>query len=114
MLLIQIFSKEFVLLNLLHLKLNLKLPLFILNLSPSTVKSRHSPNPPPTNLEVTLDKFTNTVASKKKLKNLEVPVFIHSGILPPTLHTVHHASQTKTLTDQLLRTHPKFKATRPY
>ena len=52
----------------------------------SNPKTRHSPTPPPTNLQVTIDNVTYTVPSKKKYNILEDPVFIDSGILHPVLN----------------------------
>ena len=52
----------------------------------SNPKTRHSPTPPPTNLQVTIDNVTYTVSSKKKYNILEDPVFIDSGILHPVLN----------------------------
>ena len=56
-----------------------------LNKSTSTnLKTRHSPTPPPNNLHFTVD--NHQIPHKKKYNILEDPVFIDSGILPPTLH----------------------------
>ena len=76
----------------------------------SNLKTRHSPTPPPTNIQVTIDNVTYTVPSKKKYNSLEDPVFIHSGILPHALQPVKSPSQTNTMTDGFLRTHSNFKA----
>ena len=49
----------------------------------STLKTRHSPSPPPNNLHITID--NHPVPPKKKYNILEDPVFIDSGTLPPEL-----------------------------
>ena len=56
------------------------------NVKPSStnLKTRHSPTPPPNNLHITID--NHPIPHKKKYNILEDPVFIDSGILPPTLH----------------------------
>ena len=51
----------------------------------SDLKTRHSPTPPPTNIQVTIDNVTFTVHSKNKYNILEDPVSIGCGILPPVL-----------------------------
>ena len=79
--------------------------------SSNNLKSRHSPTPPPNNLHITID--THPIPPKKKYNILEDPVFIDSGILPPTLHPLKTPSQSNTMTDELLRTHPNFKANLP-
>ena len=50
----------------------------------STLKTRHSPTPPPNNIHITID--IHPILTKKKYNILEDSVFIDSGILPPTLH----------------------------
>ena len=83
-----------------------------LNKSTSTnPKTRHSPTPPPNNLHFTVD--NHQIPHKKKYNILEDPVFIDSGILPPTLHPLKTPSQSNTMTDEFLRTHPNFKANLP-
>ena len=83
-----------------------------LNKPPSTnLKTRHSPTPPPNNLHITID--NHPIPSKKKYNILEDHVFIDSGILPPTLHPLRTPSQSNTMPDEFLRTHPKFKANLP-
>ena len=83
-----------------------------LNKPPSTkLKTRHSPTPPPNNLHITID--NHPIPPKKKYNILEDPVFIDSGILPPTLHPLKTPSQSNTMTDEFLRTHPNFKANLP-
>ena len=80
-----------------------------INKPPSTnLKTRHSPTPPPNNLHITID--NHPIPPKKKYNILEGPVFIDSGILPPTLHPLKTPSQSDTMTDEFLRTHPNFKA----
>ena len=79
----------------------------------STLKTRHSPTPPPNNLHITI--VTHPIPPKKKYNILEDPVFIDSGILPPTLHPLKTPSQTNTMSDDFffLRTHPNFKTNLP-
>ena len=79
--------------------------------SSNVLKSRHSPTPPPNNLHFTID--NHPIPPKKKYNILEDPVFIDSGILPPTLHPLKNPSQSNTMTDEFLRTHPNFKANLP-
>ena len=79
--------------------------------SSNNLKSRHSPTPPPNNLHITID--NHPIPPKKKYNILEDPVFIDSGILPPTLHPLKTPSQSNTMTDEFLRTHPNFKANLP-
>ena len=79
--------------------------------SSTNLKTRHSPTPPPNNLHITID--NHPIPHKKKYNILEDPVFIDSGILPPTLHPLKTPSQSNTLTDEFLRTHPNFKANLP-
>ena len=79
--------------------------------STSNLKTRHSPTPPPNNLHVTID--NHPIPPKKKYNILEDPVFIDSGILPPTLHPLKTPSQSNTMTDEFLRSHPNFKANLP-
>ena len=79
--------------------------------STSNLKTRHSPTPPPNNLHVTID--NHPIPPKKKYNIPEDPVFIDSGILPPTLHPLKTPSQSNTMTDEFLRTHPNFKANLP-
>ena len=79
----------------------------------STLKNRHSPTPPPTNLQVTIENATYTVPCKTKHDILEYSVFIDSGIQPPVLQPVKNHSQTSTMTDKFLRTHLNFKANLP-
>ena len=74
--------------------------------SSTNLKTRHSPTPPPTNLHFTVD--NHQIPHKKKYNILEDPVFIDSGILPPTLHPLKTPSQSNTMTDEFLRTHPNF------
>ena len=74
-------------------------------------KSRHSPTPPPNNLHITID--NHPIPPKKKYNILEDPVFIDSGILPPTLQPLKTPTQSNTMTDEFLRTHPNFKANLP-
>ena len=83
------------------------------NIKPSStnLKTRHSPTPPPNNLHITID--NHPIPRKKKYSILEDPVFIDSGILPPTLHPLKTPSQSNTMTDEFLRTHPNFKANLP-
>ena len=78
-----------------------------------TLKVRHSPTPSPTNLQVTIDIVTHTVPSERKYNILGNPVFIDSGILPPALHPVQNPSKTNTMTDEFLRTYPKYKSNLP-
>ena len=54
-----------------------------------------------------------TLFPLKKYNILEDPVFIDSGILPPTLHPLKTPSQTNTMSDEFLRNHPNFKANFP-
>ena len=54
----------------------------------STLNTRHSPTPPPTTLQVTIDNVTYTVPSKHKYNILEDLVFIDTGILLPVLQKV--------------------------
>ena len=75
------------------------------------LKTRHSPTPPPNSLHITID--NHPIPPKKKYYILEDPVFIDSGILPPTLHPLKTSSQSNTMTDEFLRTHPIFKANLP-
>ena len=75
------------------------------------LKTRHSPTPPPNTLQFTVD--NHQIPHKKKYNILEDPVFIDSGILPPTLHPLKTPSQSNTMTDEFLRTHPNFKANLP-
>ena len=79
--------------------------------SSNNPKSRHSPTPPPNNLHITID--NHPIPPKKKYNILEDPVFIDSGILPPTLQPLKTPSQSNTMTDEFLRTHPNFKANLP-
>ena len=79
--------------------------------SSNNLKSRHSPTPPPNNLQFTID--NHPIPPKKKYNILEDPVFIDSGILPPTLQPLKTPSQSNTMTDEFLRTHPNFKANLP-
>ena len=79
--------------------------------SSNNLKSRHSPTPPPNNLHITID--NHPIPPKKKYNILEDPVFIDSGILPPTLHPLKTPTQSNTMTDEFLRTHPNFKANLP-
>ena len=79
--------------------------------SSTNLKTRHSPSPPPNNLHITID--NHPIPPKKKYNILEDPVFIDSGILPPTLHPLKTPSQSNTMTDEFLRTHPNFKANLP-
>ena len=79
--------------------------------SSTNLKTRHSPTPPPNNLHITID--NHPIPPEKKYNILEDPVFIDSGILPPTLHPLKTPSQSNTMTDEFLRTHPKFKANLP-
>ena len=74
----------------------------------STLKIRHSPTPPPNNLHITID--NHPISPKKKYNILEDPAFIDSGILHPTLHPLKTLSQTNTMSDEILRPHPYFKA----
>ena len=61
------------------------------NKSTSTnLQTRHSPTPPPNNLHFTVD--NHQIPHKKKYNILEDPVFIDSGILPPTLHPLNSFS----------------------
>ena len=78
----------------------------------STPKNSHSPTPPPNNLHITID--DHPIPPKKKYNILKDPVFFDSGILPPTLHPLRTLSQTNTMSDEFLRTHPNFKANLPY
>ena len=81
---------------------------------PSTkLKTRHSPTPPLHihNLHITID--NHAIPPRKKYNILEDPVFIDSGILPPTLHPLKTPSQSNTRPDEFLRTHPNFKANLP-
>ena len=80
----------------------------------SNPKTRHSPTPPPANLQVTIDNVTSTVPSEKKYSILEDPLFIDSGILHPVLEPVKNPSQTNTMTDEFLRTHRNFEANLPF
>ena len=74
---------------------------------PSTnLKTRHSPTPPPNNIHITIDNYP--IPPKKKYNILEDPVFIDS-----TLHPLKTPSQSNTMTDEFLRTHPTFKANLP-
>ena len=83
-----------------------------LNKPPSgNLKTRHSPTPPPNNLHFTID--NHPIPHKKKYNIFEDPVFIDSGILPPTLHPLKTPSQSNTMTDEFLRTHPNFEANFP-
>ena len=50
---------------------------------------------------------------RKKHNTLEAPVFIDSGILPPVLNPVKIPSQSNTMTNEFLRTHPIFKTNLP-
>ena len=79
--------------------------------SSTNLKTRHSPTPPPNNLHITID--NHPIPPKKKYNILEDPVFIDPGILPPTLHPLKTPSQSNTMTDEFLRTHPNFKANLP-
>ena len=79
--------------------------------SSTNLKTRHSPTPPPINIHITID--NHPIPHEKKYNILEDPVFIDSGILPPTLHPLTTPSQSKTMTDEFLRTHPNFKANLP-
>ena len=79
----------------------------------SILTTRHSPIPPPTNLQITIDNGTYTVPSKKKYNILKDPVFIDSSLLPPVLQPVKNPSQTNTMTDEFLGTHLTFKANLP-
>ena len=74
----------------------------------STLKTRHSPSPPPNNLQITIDK--HPIPPKKKYNILGDPAFFDSGILPPTFHPLKTPSQTNTMSDEFLRTHLSFKA----
>ena len=76
----------------------------------STLKTRHSPTQPPNNLHIPID---NHPIPPKKKYIIEDPVFIDSGVLPPTLHPLKFPSQTNTMSDEVLRTHPIFKANLP-
>ena len=76
----------------------------------SSPKTRHTPNHPPYNLQITIDNATFTVSTKKKYNVLEDPVFIDSGILPPVLNPQNNLSQSNTLTDEFFRTHSHFKS----
>ena len=76
--LISLILKSSLLLNQLYLILNLSLHP-ILKPPSSILKTRHSPTPPPTNLQVTIDNVTYTVPSKKKYNIREDPVFIDSA-----------------------------------
>ena len=78
----------------------------------STLKTRHSLTPPPPDyLEIIND--NHPIPPKKKYNILEDPVFFDSGILPPSIHLVKNPSQTNTMTDEYLRTHPNFNANLP-
>ena len=79
--------------------------------SSTNLKTRHSPSPPPNNLDITID--NHPILPKKKYNILEDPVFIDSGILPPTLHPLKTPFQSNTMTDEFLRTHLNFKANLP-
>ena len=79
--------------------------------SSNNLKSRHFPTPPPNNLHITID--NHFIPPKKKYNILEDPVFIDSGILPPTLHPLKTPTQSNTMTDEFLRTHPNLKANLP-
>ena len=79
--------------------------------SSTNLKTRHPPTPPPNNLHITID--NHPIPHKKKYNILEDPVFIDSGILPPTLHPLKTPSQSNTMRDEFLRTHPNFKANLP-
>ena len=79
--------------------------------SSKNLKTRHAPTPPPNNLHITID--NHPIPPKKKYNILEDPFFIDSGILPPTLHPLRTPSQSNTMTDEFLRTHPNFKANLP-
>ena len=76
----------------------------------ANLKTRHSPTPPKI-LHITID--NHPIPPKKKYNILEDPVFIDSGILPPTLHPLKTPSQSNTMTDELLRTLPNFNANLP-
>ena len=77
----------------------------------STLKTRHSPTPPPNTLHITIE--NHLIPPKKKYNILEDPVFIDSGILPPTLHPLKTPSQTNTMSDEFLRNNPNFRANLP-
>ena len=79
--------------------------------SATNLKTRHSPTPPPNNLHITID--NHPILPKKKYNILEDPVFIDSGILPPTLQPLKTPTQSNAMTDEFLRTHPNFKANLP-
>ena len=76
----------------------------------SDLETRHSPTPPPTNLQVTIDNITYTKPSKKKYNNLEDPVLFDYSIPSPVLQPVKNPSQRNIMTDEFPRTHPNFKA----
>ena len=79
--------------------------------STTNLKTHQSPTRPPNNLHITID--NHPIPPKKKYNILEDPVFIDSGNLPPTLHPLKTPSQSNTMTDEFLRTHPNFKANLP-
>ena len=81
---------------------------------PSTPKSRHSPAPPPTNLQVTIDNVTYNVPSKRTYNILEDLVSIDCGIIPHVIQHVKNPSQTNSMTNELLRAHPNFKTNLPF
>ena len=72
----------------------------------STLKTRHSPTPPPNTLQITID--NHLIPPKMKYNILEDPVIIDSGILHPTLHPLKTPSQSNTMTDEFLRNRPNF------
>ena len=61
----------------------------------STLKICHSPTPPLSNLQITIDNYT--IPSKKKDK---YPFFLKSGVLHPTLHPFRNSSQTNKMIDE--------------
>ena len=82
---------------------------FVVHTQPifSTLKTRRSLTPPPTNLQVTIDNVIYTVPSKETYNILEDPVSIDSGILLWSMlctPTLKHTSHTNTMADQFLNT----------
>ena len=73
----------------------------------TTLKTRHFPTPPPNIIHITID--NRPIPPKKKYNILDDLVFVDSGILPPTLHPLKTHSQTNTVSDEFLLTHPKIK-----
>ena len=75
----------------------------------SSLRTRHAPTPPSNDLQITIDNATYTVRTERKSIKLEDHVSIESNILPPLINLQKNPSQSNTMTDKFLRTHPRFK-----